>query len=111
VEPAPPREAAPKPPRAGARALNDITPEELLAALERHDHRAVDAARALGISKTGLYSLMHRVGVPTSADLSRETILDALSRCGGDLGRVARCLKVSPRALALRMRSLGLDVD
>ncbi len=93
--------------RAGA-PLDDISSDALRAALEAARFRPLAAARALGISKTSIYELMRRYGVPTSNDIDAATLVAALERARGDVSEAARALSVTPRALKLRMRTLGL---
>ena len=44
----------------------------------------------------------------TAADLERPEIVDALAKAGGDIGAAAAVLRVSERALVLRMGRLGV---
>jgi two-component system, NtrC family, nitrogen regulation response regulator GlnG len=91
------------------RNLDEIGEKELVLALENNGYRPLDAARALGISKTSVYAVMRRLGVPTSSDLDVPTIIEAVEAARGDLSEAARGLRISPRALKLRMRTLGID--
>jgi two-component system nitrogen regulation response regulator GlnG len=86
----------------------DVSPAQLGMALEESGYRPAAAAKALGIAKTTIYELMRRHGIVTSSDLTAETITKALEAHDGDIGAAALGLKVSARALKLRMKTLGL---
>jgi two-component system, NtrC family, nitrogen regulation response regulator GlnG len=86
------------------------SPEGIRAALERHGYRMAAAAAELGISRPRLYALAEGIrGVRTGRDLERVEIEASLAECGGDLDQVAASLRVSRRALALRMSELGVS--
>jgi two-component system nitrogen regulation response regulator GlnG len=100
VPPAP--ESRPEP--AGLERGQPITHAKLVAALARHDFQPARAAKALGISRTTIYHHIRRD--PTLGLVTRisESQLDKeLKACDGDLHAVARRLKVSYRALQIRM--------
>jgi two-component system nitrogen regulation response regulator GlnG len=94
-------------PRA-ARAAGELSDDALIAAMQTHDWQISATARALGISRKTLYA---RIGqseqMRKARDLTALELKDALARAGGDLGKAAAALKVSFRALQLRLRELG----
>jgi DNA-binding NtrC family response regulator len=95
--PAPPTNAAP-------------TNEQVLAALERHGYRFAAAAAELGVSRARLYNLAERAGgIRTARDLSRTEVEAALAAAGNQVDQAARDLRISPRALTLRMTVLGIQ--
>jgi two-component system nitrogen regulation response regulator GlnG len=82
---------------------------QVLAALQHNHWRIRATAEVLGISRNSLYTLMKRAGCQRAGELTREDILAAARAAGSrDPGRLAELLRVSPRGLTLRMRSLGL---
>jgi two-component system nitrogen regulation response regulator GlnG len=96
------------PPPAAARR-EAPSPERIRAALERHGYRMAAAAAELGVSRPRLYALAEGIlGVRTGRDLERIEIEASLVACSGDLAQVAAALRVSRRALALRMSELGV---
>lgn len=116
VQPAlPPSASSPQPdasPSAHTRLSgpDQLTEALLLSTLEAHEWRVLAAARALGVSRNFLYGRMLELGLRSAAHLSVEQILEARSRLSEPaLGVLAESLRVSPRALQLRMKSLGLD--
>lgn len=91
------------------RRPDEITGEELLAALEATRFRPYAAAHRLGISRASVYDLMAKhPGIRTAGDLDREEIQACRERCGGDLDAMAETLKVSPLGLRRRMGELGI---
>ncbi len=81
-----------------------ITHAKLLDALARHDYQPARAAKALGISRTTIYHHIQRdptLGLVTR--ISESQLAKELKACDGDLHAVARRLKVSYRALQIRM--------
>ncbi|MBL8972808.1 MAG: sigma-54-dependent Fis family transcriptional regulator [Myxococcales bacterium] len=85
-------------------------PEALAAVLERNHWKIDVTARELGISKTSLYARIARSpGLHTAGDISRAELLRCRARHGGDLKRMAEELRVSLRALQLRLRELRLS--
>jgi two-component system nitrogen regulation response regulator GlnG len=115
VEPGPPaaRPAAPAPTAAPARAVfrspQDVSEEELLAALAANRWQPRAAARELGISRPSLYFLLDTFpGTRKAMDLSGEEIAEAGERCGGRPREMAAMLQVSEAAIRRRMKQLGL---
>ncbi len=91
------------------RRTEDVTDDELLAALRAHRWRIQSAAAALGISRGALYDRIEKSSkIRKAADLSREEIESCVERCGGDLDVMAGELEVSKRGLQRRMTQLGL---
>ncbi len=98
--------SGPKRPR---RDPSAITGDELRAALRAHGFRVGPAAESLGLSRSKLYDLLGSLpGLRKGSDLSSGEIERARAEHGGDLRAVAAALEVSPRALKLRLRQLGL---
>jgi len=99
---------APTPTRPG-RARVALGVVALAAALEKN-HWKIDAtARELGMSKTSLYALISRSpGLQTAGDVPGAELLRCHERHGGDVPRMAAELRISVRALQLRLRELGL---
>jgi DNA-binding NtrC family response regulator len=54
-----------------ARSLDDVTREHVLRVLARHGENATAAARQLGVSRTTLWRMLKRWGVPRSAVKAR----------------------------------------
>ncbi len=103
--------AAPAAPSsASPRALDSYADDEVRDALRRNAWRLRAAARDLGISRTSLYALIHRIpGLRKAGDLTAQEIQDALDAHGGSSSAAAAALEVSARGLRFRMRDLGLD--
>jgi DNA-binding NtrC family response regulator len=81
----------------------------IVAALEANGWQIGRTAAELKISRTTLYAVMERSGRAVKArDLDREDIAAAGERTGGDIAQMAAELRVSVRALKLRIRELGL---
>jgi two-component system nitrogen regulation response regulator GlnG len=90
-------------------ASNAPTTAQVIAALERNKYRIGAAAAELGVSRARMYTLAERVGgARTARDVSRDEIETALAACNGDLDAAAAELRISPRALTLRMTELGI---
>jgi len=113
-EPATPRPSPPSGPpetvaRRAYRSVEEVTEDELLAALRAHRWRIQRAATALGISRGSLYDKIEKSSrVRKAVDLSREEIEACHARCGGDLDAMVEALEVSKRGLQRRMTQLGL---
>jgi two-component system, NtrC family, nitrogen regulation response regulator GlnG len=87
----------------------DIPGPELLAALRESGWDFQAAAARLGIHRTSIYDLIERSpGIRTAKELSVEEITRCFRECGGDLNAMVRRLEVSRRALARRIKDLGL---
>jgi two-component system nitrogen regulation response regulator GlnG len=81
-----------------------ISRESLLDALERHDFRTSRAARDLGISRTTLYEHIQRDPELRKASDIPEAELQRLNHeFQGDLDRLSKRLRISVRALKLRL--------
>jgi two-component system, NtrC family, nitrogen regulation response regulator GlnG len=92
------------------RSPEDITDDELIAALCAHRWRIQRAAAELGISRGSLYDRIEKSPrIRKAADLSREEIEACRERCGGDLDAMVEVLEVSRRGLQRRMTQLGLS--
>ncbi|MEZ4361711.1 MAG: sigma 54-interacting transcriptional regulator [Kofleriaceae bacterium] len=91
-------------PRAEAR----LTDAEILQALEEHGWQVGRAAAALGLARNTVYAAMERAGHGAARALDRAQIVAAVDAAAGELARAARALRVSERALKLRMRELDL---
>ena len=85
----------------------EITDDELLEALRRHDFQPGPVAREFGMSRTTLYARIEKSPhIQKASDLSREEIDAALATSAGDLTVAARMLEVSKRGLRLRITEL-----
>ncbi|MDP2312967.1 MAG: sigma 54-interacting transcriptional regulator [Pseudomonadota bacterium] len=84
------------------------TPDVVLATLAANAYAVDLTASVLGISKTTLYAHMAAAGIPRGQDLDEAALRAALAIQGSDLAAVSAALRVSPRALRLRMRALGI---
>lgn len=115
LEPGPPaaRPSAPAPTSGPARTVfrspQDVSEEELLAALAANRWQPRATAQQLGISRPSLYFLLDSFPSTRKAmDLSREEIAEAGERCGGHPREMAAILKVSEAGIRRRMKQLGL---
>jgi two-component system, NtrC family, nitrogen regulation response regulator GlnG len=85
------------------------TNEQVIAALQKHGYRFAAAATDLGVSRARMYTLAERAGgIRTARDLSRDEIEAALA-AHGNVEQAAGELRISPRALTLRMTELGIE--
>jgi two-component system nitrogen regulation response regulator GlnG len=108
---APTAERAPTsvPPRTVFRSPQDVSEEELLAALAANRWEPRATAEQLGISRPSLYFLLDSFpSVRKAMDLSGEEIAEAGERCGGRPREMAALLHVSEAGLRRRMKQLGL---
>jgi two-component system nitrogen regulation response regulator GlnG len=104
----------PKPPEeddlpqgAAARPPSEITEDELESALMRHRWQVGATAAALGVSRTSLYALMEKSArVRKAPDIPTDELRQVQSECRGDLTAMSERLRVSQRALQLRLRQL-----
>jgi two-component system nitrogen regulation response regulator GlnG len=104
-----PPPAPPTPARTVFRSPQDVSEEELLAALAAHRWQPRAAARQLGISRPSLYFLLDTFpGTRKAMDLSGEEIVAAGERCGGNQREMAAMLQVSEAGIRRRMKQLGL---
>src|SRR3954454_9833071 len=98
------------PPRKAYRSPEDVTDDELLAALKANRWRIQRAAAQLGISRGSLYDRIEKSQrIRKAADLSREEIEACRGLHGGDLDAMVEALEVSKRGLQRRMTQLGLS--
>jgi two-component system, NtrC family, nitrogen regulation response regulator GlnG len=101
--------AASAPARTVFRSPQDVSEEELLAALAANRWQPRATADQLGISRPSLYFLLDTFpSVRKAMDLSREEIAEAAERCGGRLREMAAMLRVSEPGIKRRMKELGL---
>jgi two-component system nitrogen regulation response regulator GlnG len=92
------------------RSPEDVTDDELIAALRVHRWRIQRAAAALGISRGSLYDRIEKSPrIRKAADLSREEIEACRALHGGDLDAMVEALEVSKRGLQRRMTQLGMS--
>lgn len=97
------------PPRTAFRSPQDVSEEELLAALAANHWQPRATAHQLGISRPSLYFLLDAFPSTRKAmDLSREEIAEAGERCGGRPREMAALLHVSEAGIRRRMKQLGL---
>jgi two-component system nitrogen regulation response regulator GlnG len=97
------------PPRTIFRSPQDVSEEELLAALAANRWEPRAAAHQLGISRPSLYFLLDAFPSTRKAmDLSSEEIASAGERCDGRLREMAAMLQVSEAGIRRRMKQLGL---
>ncbi len=103
------RDPTSAPGRTVFRSPQDVTEEELLAALAANRWEPRAAAHQLGISRPSLYFLLDAFPSTRKAmDLSREEIAEAGERCGGRPREMAAMLHVSEAGIRRRMKQLGL---
>lgn len=96
--------------RKAYRSPDEVTEEELLAALRANRWRLQRVAAELGISRGSLYDKIDRSQrIRKAVDLSREEIEACRAGCGGDLDAMVEELEVSKRGLQRRMSQLGLS--
>jgi two-component system nitrogen regulation response regulator GlnG len=82
-----------------------VSHERLLDALERNGYQPASAARELGISRTTIYALIRRdPELCKASDVTDAELRRLHEECQGDLDQLAKRLRVSLRALKLRMR-------
>jgi two-component system nitrogen regulation response regulator GlnG len=99
----------PAPVSSDKRSIDDVTEDELVAALERNEFKPGPAAAELGVPRSSIYTLMEksdRIGKAT--DLDEPGIQRALDDNEGDIKAAALALRVSARGLRLRMKALGM---
>ena len=87
----------------------DIADDTLIAALRDNGWRVGPTAEALGIARSSLYRLIDRSSrIRKAKAISSEELAAVHAEHGGDVRKMAAQLEVSPRALRLRMRDVGL---
>jgi two-component system nitrogen regulation response regulator GlnG len=100
------------PARTAFRSPQDVTEEELLAALAAHRWEPRAAAHQLGVSRPSLYFLLDAFPSTRKAmDLSGEEIAEARELCGGRSREMAAMLHVSEAGIRRRMKQLGLKTS
>jgi two-component system nitrogen regulation response regulator GlnG len=99
-EPTRPSAAEPKSPQPASAA-------EVIAAWEQAGWNVGRVADALKLSRTTVYEILKRAGYKTAADLTRPEIEAQLASAGGDLQKAADRLRVTERALRLRLTQLA----
>ena len=88
----------------------ELAEDDLIEALRQHAWRLAPTARALNLSRPALYRLIDRsTRIRKASEVPREEAAAALRAAGGDIAQAAAQLEVSPRALTLRLRALGLE--
>ncbi|HEX7185574.1 MAG TPA: sigma-54 dependent transcriptional regulator [Thermoanaerobaculia bacterium] len=96
------------PVRKAYRSPDEVSDDDLLAALRANRWRIQRAAAQLGISRGSLYDRIEKSRrIRKAADLSREEIEACLASHGEDLDAMVEALEVSKRGLQLRMAQLG----
>jgi two-component system nitrogen regulation response regulator GlnG len=101
--------APPTSARTAFRSPQDVSEEELLAALASNRWEPRATANQLGISRPSLYFLLDAFQSTRKAmDLSGEEIAEAGERCGGHTREMAAMLRVSEAGIRRRMKQLGL---
>ncbi len=101
--------ATPPRPRKSYRRADQVSDDELLAALQANRWRLKPTAAQLGIARTSLYDRIEKSPrIHKAADLTREEIERCSERCGGDLDSMVEVLEVSKRGLQHRIKQLGL---
>jgi two-component system, NtrC family, nitrogen regulation response regulator GlnG len=111
LEPAPRgAPAAPAAPKVKRRKPSELTQEQVVAALRDAGWDLLPAADRLGIPRASIYDVLERFpGIRTAGRLSPEEISRCHRECQGNLDAMARRLEVSRRALARRVKELGLE--
>ena len=98
--------AAPPSPSPSPSARAVVADEVVVAALHAHGWNIHATARHLGMSRNTLYARMKRCeGVSKAADIPADELAAAQARHRGDLAGMAAALRVSLRALQLRLRA------
>ena len=81
----------------------------LMATLEDHGWQIAAAARSLGISRSTLYARIRRSHeVKTARELSRDELVELHRRHHGDLTAMSAEVRISARALHLRLQALEI---
>ncbi len=91
---------------ADAAQLSDAA---LASALLRNHWSMAATARELGIARSTLYLLIERsTTLRTAGDVTASELRTAWQQVAGDVDKMARVLRVSPRGLRLALRAAGL---
>ena len=100
------REPQPEPPPQGP---GDVSDAALIAAMQAHRWNVGATARALKMSRSGLYARMDRCpGIRKAAEIPAAELRAAYARHDGDLEAIAAAQRVSLRGLQMRLRQLKL---
>lgn len=87
----------------------DIDDDMLVNAMRANAWRLMPTARALGISRTSLYTLVERCSLlRTASDIGEDELRAAHAGCDGDLGEMSARLEVSADGIKRRLRELGI---
>ena len=104
-----PEIASPASPATHRRSPQEISDDELVAALRANRWEPRTTAEQLGISRAALYLLIDACPLTRkAADLAPPEIEEALRQSGGSLSQAASRLEVSEEGLKRRMKKLGL---
>ena len=107
--PPPPQPEAPDAALRERRPRGEVGGEALLEALRANRWRIGPAARALGIPRSSLYSLIDSSSAIRKAkDVPGEELRACHQTCGGDVDAMAELLQVSSRGIRFRLKELGL---
>jgi DNA-binding NtrC family response regulator len=101
-----PEPAAPSIRAPAASAPGDVA--GLLAALRANDWALGPTAIALGVPRSTLYDRMSRAGIRAARDISDDELAAVFEQRGRDVIAVSEALRVSRRAVVLRLRAMGL---
>jgi DNA-binding NtrC family response regulator len=79
--------------------------DQLVALLEMHNYNQSRAAEAAQVARQTLIQWMRRAKMPRAVDIDADHLQQTLDKHDGDINATARELRVSPRALRLRLRN------
>lgn len=89
------------------RSAQDLTDDEVLAAMQAEGYRIERAAERLGISRPALYRRIEdHAELRIAKDLTREDLEAAAREANGDLDRMSQLLRVSKSGVRQRMKQL-----
>jgi two-component system nitrogen regulation response regulator GlnG len=109
LSPEPTPEPPPASPRPYRRSPQEVTDDELVAALRAHRWEPGPTAAHLGISRASLYVLIDACPhVRKASDLGVEEVEHVSRACGGRLAAMAEMLEVSEEALKRHIKKLNL---
>jgi len=96
-------------PSSAPAAATPLSEGALLATLEDHGWQIAAAARTLGISRSTLYARIRRSReVKTAREVSRDELVELHQRHRGDLTAMSAEIRISARALHLRLQALEI---
>ncbi|HET9212256.1 MAG TPA: sigma 54-interacting transcriptional regulator [Thermoanaerobaculia bacterium] len=105
----PPQPAQPAAPPPNRRSPQEVSDDELVAALRAHRWEPGPTAAHLGISRASLYVLIDACPhVRKASDLEADEIERASRACGGRLAAMGEMLEVSEEALKRHIKKLNL---